>query len=99
MQYNFQWDRKKASSNRKKHGITFRQAAQVFNDPFMLTLYDDEHSDDENRWITLGQTQTTSGFTLVVIHTYHEQNENAVNIRIISARPASKHEIRQYEGR
>lgn len=95
MQYNFQWDRKKAHSNFKKHGVTFRLATQIFRDPLMMTRFDDEHSNGEDRWISLGQTP--SGFYLVVAHTHHEHQ--TVDIRIISARSATKQEIRQYEGR
>lgn len=97
MQYNFEWDPVKAQTNANKHGVTFEQATAVFNDPMALTIFDEENSnDDEDRWITLGQAN--GQHYLVVVHTYRNQNEEAVRIRLISARPANKHEIKQYEG-
>lgn len=47
LQYSFNWSRTKARTNLSKHGVSFRQAMAVFRDPLALTLYDDEHSDDE----------------------------------------------------
>jgi len=96
MQYNFEWDPIKAQANSSKHGVTFEQATRVFRDPMAITIYDKEHSEDEERWITLGQTD--GQFYLVVVHTYRDQQEDAVSIRLISARPATKHEIKQYQG-
>jgi uncharacterized DUF497 family protein len=93
--YHFEWDTAKAISNLKKHGISFESATSVFNDPFMLSIIDEEHSEAEDRWLTLGLT--TNSKTLVVIHTYHEAIDNDVNVRIISARSASKKEQKQYE--
>lgn len=91
----FEWDQTKAASNRRKHGISFEQAATVFNDPLMLSIPDDEHSQAEQRWITMGQVN--NGKLLVVIHTYQQIDNQSANIRIISARPATRHEHRQYE--
>ena len=54
MRYNFEWDNNKNKSNQKKHGVSFEQATAVFQDPLALTLFDDEHSITEERWITLG---------------------------------------------
>ncbi len=97
MQYNFEWDPSKAHRNFKKHGVTFEQATGVFKDPVALTIYDEEESsEDEDRWITLGQAN--GQHYLVVAHTYRQQHNDAVSIRLISARPATKHEIKQYEG-
>lgn len=96
MQYNFEWDANKARTNLKKHGVSFEEATLVFNDPMSLTLFDDEASSElEERWVTLGQVR--GQFYLVVVHTYHDENTDSVKIRVISARPATKHEIRQYE--
>lgn len=58
-------------------------------------MRDEEHSESEERWGTLGQSE--NGKLLVVIHTYHEISAKAAAVRIISARPATKHEQRQYE--
>ena len=93
-QYTFEWNPKKATANQRKHGVGFEQAALVFSDPLALSIYDDEHSDTEERWITLGKTQDG---TLVVVHTYREINDNETLIRIISARKATKQEQQQYE--
>jgi uncharacterized DUF497 family protein len=79
--------------------VTFEQATGVFNDPVALTVYDNkESSEDEDRWITLGQAN--GQHYLVVVHTHrpHQQDSGAVTIRLISVRPATKHEIKQYEG-
>ena len=96
MQYNFGWDPEKNRRNRKKHGVDFEQAATVFHDPRALSLYDDEHSTDEDRWITLGLSAT--GGLLVVHHTFDEFDANTVNIRIFSGRKATKRETKQYPG-
>lgn len=67
MQYTFEWDPVKARTNATKHGITFEQAAAVFNDPMALTIFDEESSsDDEDRWVTLGQAN--GQHYLVVVH-------------------------------
>ena len=96
--YNFEWDPAKAQTNAEKHGVTFERATGVFSDPMALTIFDGEHvsGDKEDRWITLGQVG--GDIYLVVIHTFHDLKENAVTVRLISARPATKHEIKQYEG-
>ena len=94
--YHFEWDETKAASNRRKHGISFELAATVFQDPLLLTIVDDEHSEQEERWITLGKAATE--VLVVVVHTWHDDAANAVRIRIISARPATAHERQQYEG-
>ncbi|MGA7932707.1 MAG: BrnT family toxin, partial [Kovacikia sp.] len=86
----------KARSNRSKHGVSFQQASQVFRDPMALTLFDEEHSLDEERWTTLGQL--ADGQYLLVIHTFEQQGDRA-DIRIISARKATKNEISQYKGK
>ena len=56
MQYNFQWDPRKAESNTKKHGVSFEQATEIFLDALQLTVFDDEHSETEERWFTLGRS-------------------------------------------
>lgn len=94
MRYNFEWDLEKNEQNQKKHRVTFEQAATVFRDPRMLSLYDDEHSEAEERWITLGLS-AVSGL-IVVHHTFEEIDAETVDIRIFSSRKATKHEIRQY---
>jgi len=61
-----------------------------------LTLFDDVHSELQDRWITMGISG--NGNILVVVHTFKDINENNTLIRIISARKATKREIRQYQG-
>jgi len=93
--YHFEWDATKAASNQHKHGISFDLAATVFRNPLMISIPDEENSESEERWITMGQAENSK--LLLVIHTYLEISANAANVRMISARPATKHEQRQYE--
>lgn len=96
MQYNFEWDPGKAQENIRKHGVRFEQAAGVFRDPMALTVFDPDSSDPaEDRWITLGQVG--GRHYLLVVHTHRESDDDIVTIRIISARAATRQEIRQYE--
>ncbi len=97
MKYVFEWDPAKDDLNRSKHGVGFRQAMSVFNDAHALTVYDADHSTDEDRWITLGQTDF--GLLLVLAHTFREASSRKALIRIISARRATRRERRQYEER
>jgi len=94
VQYDFEWDLKKARSNRNNHGVTFEEAATVFQDPDMLTLYDGTHSSNEDRWITLGIS--AAGRVLVVNHTFPERVSDHIPVRIISSRKAIGREQRQY---
>lgn len=93
--YDFEWDAAKARTNLRKHGVSFRAATAVFRDPLARTIFDDEHSADEERWVTLGRTE--SGRYLVVVHTYAQVSETEIHIRIISAREADRQEILDYE--
>jgi uncharacterized DUF497 family protein len=86
----FRWDVRKAASNLKKHGIDFREAATIFDDPLSMTFPDPDHSDSEQRFLTIGQT--IRGRALVVAHT-----EDSDTIRIISARQATRREQSFYE--
>ena len=61
----FDWDPQKAESNRRKHGVSFERAMAVFGDRDALTIFDDEHSDIAERWVTIGSTGK-SGLLLVV---------------------------------
>ena len=89
----FEWDSEKEKANRQKHKISFLEACYAFADKYMLTLYDDEHSADEDRWTTIGQS--LSNKVLVVVHTYRKIKDKE-SVRIISARKATKHEEKQY---
>jgi uncharacterized DUF497 family protein len=90
MALRFEWDDRKARSNLAKHGVSFEEASTAFEDLASLTIPDPIHSEEEDRFILLGQTYR--GKIVVVIHT-----ERGENIRIISARPASRQERKTYE--
>ncbi len=96
MQYNFEWDPVKAKTNFKKHGVSFEEASEVFLDPLQLSLFDEEHSEQEERWVTLGNTKSDK--LHLVVHAYLTYHQDQVTVRIISARPATAHETKQYEG-
>ena len=90
----FVWDETKASANRKKHKVSFEEAQTVFEDPKALRIYDPDHSEEEDRFLLLG---LSSGLRmLVVCHCYRERDEQ---IRIVSARKATKTESSTYERR
>ena len=86
----FEWDPNKASSNLRKHKVSFEEASTALSDPMAATGADPDHSIGEFRYVTFGISE--SGRLLVVAHT--EQSET---IRIISARLASKREKKIYE--
>ena len=86
----FEWDSQKAKSNIKKHGVSFEDASTAFRDPLSLTIDDPLHSTGEDRIVLIGMSH--KGRLLVVIHT-----ERGNNIRIISAREATKKERNSYE--
>ncbi len=86
----FEWDTSKAKNNLKIHGVSFDEASTVFKDILSLTIYDPLHSDEEDRFILIGNSLKNS--LLVVVYTERENK-----IRIISARRATKKERVQYE--
>jgi uncharacterized protein len=86
----FTWDRRKAAANRKKHYIDFHEAATVFSDPLSTTFPDEDHSQYEHRFLTIGAS--ARGRLLVVAH-----KEDRDVIRIISARPVTAGERGFYE--
>lgn len=90
---NFEWDENKNRTNIKKHGVDFRDACYVFADMYALSMPDDEHSENEERWLLLGASQ--NGKILLVVHT---QRIGDI-VRIISARKATKHEQKTYNER
>ena len=94
MQFNFKWDPQKAQSNQIKHGVSFELATTVFRDPHAISIYDEEHSTDEERWLTLGISST--GGLFIVHHTFYEADDETVIVRIISSRKATKQEELQY---
>ena len=90
MTLRFEWNRKKALLNIRKHGITFEEASTVFGDSLSLSIPDQYHSIGEDRFITIGTS--AKGRLVVVVHTDRHDI-----IRIISARKAAKNERNQYE--
>lgn len=96
LRYTFEWDPAKAKANLRKHRIAFDRAAEVFLDPQAVSVFDEEHSEHEERWVSLGKDRR--GNLLVLVHTFSEISVEECEIRIISARKAGKRETRQYEG-
>ena len=86
----FEWNAQKAAASRRKHGVSFDEAASVFFDPLSATGDDPDHSTDERRFVTFGMS--SSGRLLVVAHAEHDDA-----IRIITARPATRAERKLYE--
>ena len=95
MRYTFEWDPIKAKQNVRKHRISFERAAETFLDPLAVSIIDEEHSEHEERWVSLGKDRR--GSMLILVHTYFEVSAEECKTRIISARRATKREIRQYE--
>ena len=87
---NFEWDPSKAAQNRRKHGVSFHEAASVVGDPLARTYQDPDHSIMEQRFITVGMSN--AGRLLIVAHA-----ERRDSVRIISARRTTQHERTDYE--
>jgi uncharacterized DUF497 family protein len=87
---NFEWDPDKATQNRRKHGVSFHDAASVFADRLAVTYHDPDHSLSEERFITVGMSR--NGRVLIVAH-----SDRGENIRIISARNTTLRERKHYE--
>jgi uncharacterized protein len=90
----FDWDPGKAKSNRRKHGVSFEEAATAFLDPVGLDGDDVEHSESEERRLRLAKSSL--GRILVIAYTIRRQDNEEVT-RIISARRASRKERKKYE--
>jgi uncharacterized DUF497 family protein len=90
----FDWDPDKEASNRAKHGVAFELARTVFLDPLAASIPDEDHSGDEERWITSGQS--ADGTLVLVIHTWVQTDEYHALVRIISTRRPTRREARQY---
>jgi len=67
----FEWDEEKAQNNLKKHGVSFDEAATIFNDPKIATISDPDHSEDEERYVSIGKSVIMR--LLSVIHTYRKE--------------------------
>jgi hypothetical protein len=94
LNYNFEWDPRKGRDNYDKHGVAFDEAATVFRDLKALSIFDLDHNESEDRWITMGISE--KGRLLIVIHTFREDSADTFSIRIISSRKATKQETKTY---
>ena len=95
MELLFEWDENKARENLKKHRVSFEEAKTVFNDPLLITFPDEEHSEAEDRYISIGTSAPNK--VLLVIHTERETAEDPLIIRFISCRKATASEQKTYE--
>ena len=86
----FEWDENKARANFAKHRVSFEEAKTVFVDPFYVDFYDPDHSEAEERYVIIGESQ--QGRWLVVSYTERQQK-----VRLISAREATRREKDAYE--
>ncbi len=86
----FEWDKAKALSNSRKHGIRFEEAVTVFGDPVSVTISDPDHSEEEARFVIIGMSVKRR--LLVVVHT-----TRGGRIRLINARTPTRSERRSYE--
>ena len=89
MELIFEWDPRKAAYNRRKHRVTFEEAKSIFGDPYELMISDAEHSHDEQRSVSIGESD--GGRLLLTVYV---QVGNI--IRLISAREAENDEIAEY---
>lgn len=86
-----EWDEEKAATNQRKHrGVSFEEAATIFNDPLATTINDPDHSEEEHRLLTTGMSDQNR--VLIVSHTFRDDR-----IRLISARKATRFERKVYE--
>ena len=90
MGYNFEWDSKKAEANRKKHGVSFEEGVTAFGDPLSMNMSDPDHSESEERFIVIGQSDR---YRLLVVCYVEIKGKT----RIISARQATRSERKNYE--
>jgi uncharacterized protein len=86
----FEWNNDKAASNLSKHGVSFEEAKTVFDDPLYVDFYDPDHSEEEERYLIVGQSNR--GRLLIVSYT-----ERRDSIRLISAREVTRTEREAYE--
>jgi uncharacterized DUF497 family protein len=88
----FEWDDRKAIANFDKHGVIFEEAATVFRDPFGRTMLDRAHSQDENRFVLIGNSESSRILTVIFV-------EREDRLRLISARESTPKERRERERR
>ena len=90
MSMEFEWDENKAEANLSKHGVSFDEAKTVFDDPLYIDFYDPDHSDDEDRYIIIGESQQRR----LLIVSYRERDHKT---RLINAREVTRREREDYE--
>lgn len=90
MPIRFEWDARKAATNRRKHRVSFEEATTVFGDPLSRTVSDPDHAEVDKRFVTVGFSHRHR--LLVVVHSDHGET-----VRIISARAATRSEREVYE--
>ncbi len=84
------WDPPKAEQNARKHGVLFEEAQTVFFDSYVQIVFDENHSEVEDRFVAIGRS--VMGRCLVVVHVHRQDT-----IRLISAGKANKNEQKYYE--
>ena len=89
----FEWNTSKATSNKRKHGVTFEEARSVFYDDFGIQFFDDENSETEDRFLLLGKSNQSR-----VLLICHCEKKSGNLVRIISARKATAKERKLYKG-
>jgi len=89
----FSWDDRKNKANQKKHGVSFEEAQTVFFDENAIEYFDPDHSEEEDRYLMLGFS-----YRLRVLVVSYSSRKNESEIRIISARRATKKEQKFYSG-
>ncbi|MCX6611160.1 MAG: BrnT family toxin [Acidobacteria bacterium] len=92
--FQFEWDEEKASSNVRKHGVSFELASSIFGDPRILTVADTTHSETEERWFSIGLAN--NGVPMSVAYLWLDAGAALIKIRLITARRATATEIRFY---
>lgn len=90
----FEWDERKNRANKRKHGVSFEEATEVFGDPLHLSWLDERFSVFEERWVTVGQLRT--GLTLTVANLFFDEHGEGI-VRLSSARRATHRERQEYE--
>lgn len=91
----FTWDDSKAAANWRKHKITFRRAAEVFSNEYAIDIWDLGHNEDEDRRSIIGRTTVASILFVVYVERITQDSRDVY--RIISARPADRREVKDYE--
>ncbi len=86
----FEWDPDKAAANLEAHGVSFEEASTVFGSSLTATFFDPDHSNDEDRYLTFGESDASR--LRVIVHT-----DRGDSVRIVSAREMTRREPRQYD--